>query len=84
MVHILYIPICIFYTVARPSNSVFTSCGDFGLHATRNFYVTHRDGDDEIQIGLWHVLPNYIAKRFSKELNLSEVNNLNYCKKNKL
>lgn len=61
------------FTVARPSNSVFTSCGDFGLHATRNFYVTHRDGDDEIQIGVWHILPNYIAKRFAKELNLSEV-----------
>lgn len=46
-----------------------------GLYATRNFYITHRDPDDEqdIQIGVWHILPNYISKKFSNELNLIEV-----------
>lgn len=60
-------------TVARPSNALFTSLDTVGLHGTRNFYVTHRDQDEEIRLGVWHILPNYIAKRFSKELSLSEV-----------
>lgn len=64
--------------VARPSNTIFATPDESGLYATRNFYVSHRDpdGDHDIQIGVWHVLPNYIAKKFSKELNLSEVHNI--------
>lgn len=70
-----HLNIIISFIVARPSNSVLKSPGALGLYATRNFYVTHRDEFEEenVTLGVWHILPNYIAKRFSKQLKLSEV-----------
>lgn len=65
----------VFLAVAHPSTSIFKAPADLGLYATRNFYVKHRDKVDEtnVTLGVWHILPNYIAKKFSNELGLSQV-----------
>lgn len=48
-----------------------------GLCATRNFYISHKENDGiggkNVSLGVWHILPSYIAKTFAKELRLSEV-----------
>lgn len=46
-----------------------------GLFATRNFQIRHYDPieEREIELGAWHMLPNYAAKKFSKELTFDEV-----------
>lgn len=64
-----------FISVAHPSASVLKSPSNLGLYATRNFYVKYHDDNEEknISLGVWHILPNYIAKRFSNELGLTEV-----------
>lgn len=61
--------------VAHPSTSVLKTPQSVGICATRNFYVTHRDDVEEknVTLGVWHILPNYIAKKFAKELKLTEV-----------
>ncbi|XP_031621471.1 lysophosphatidylserine lipase ABHD12 isoform X2 [Contarinia nasturtii] len=58
--------------IAHPSSTVLKSPADLGLYATRNFYVKYRDNNEEknVTLGVWHILPNYIAKKFSKELGL--------------
>lgn len=64
-----------FISVAHPSAAVLKSPSNLGLYATRNFYVKYHDDNEEknISLGVWHILPNYIAKRFSNELGLTEV-----------
>lgn len=42
-----------------------------GLYATRNFHLNYDDGDKTVSIAAWHVVPNHIAKRFHKQLQLS-------------
>lgn len=57
-----------------------------GLFATRHFHLNYNDDDDsdvdkqqqedeakrqEVSIAMWHSLPNHIAKRFHKQLQLS-------------
>lgn len=61
--------------VAPPSTSTLKKPHTAGLYATRQFYISskHQDDEYEIQLGVWHILPNYIAKKFSTELNLNEV-----------
>jgi abhydrolase domain-containing protein 12 len=42
-----------------------------GLYATRHFHLNYEDNDDNIvSIAAWHVVPNHIAKRFHKQLQL--------------
>ncbi|XP_063701231.1 lysophosphatidylserine lipase ABHD12 isoform X2 [Culicoides brevitarsis] len=45
-----------------------------GLYATRNFYIYHRDPkrEKDVRIGVWHVLPNFVVTRFSKELRVRD------------
>lgn len=54
---------------------VFSSPATVGLYATRNFYITYHDSNEEdaISLGVWHILPNYIVNKFSEELGLNEV-----------
>ncbi|TDG51024.1 hypothetical protein AWZ03_002679 [Drosophila navojoa] len=44
-----------------------------GLFATRNFYITvkdHDEDDDGVRIGVWHVLPKNVVHRFRRELRV--------------
>jgi abhydrolase domain-containing protein 12 len=41
-----------------------------GLYATRHFHLNYDDGDKKVSIAAWHVVPNHIAKRFHKQLQL--------------
>lgn len=61
--------------VAHPSAAVLKGPSDLGLFATRNFYINYRDSSEEknVTLGVWHMLPNNVAKKFSEELGLSEV-----------
>ncbi|XP_053684035.1 lysophosphatidylserine lipase ABHD12 isoform X1 [Sabethes cyaneus] len=45
-----------------------------GLYATRNFFVTYRDQEEDfdVDIAVWHVLPNDLVRRFGKELQIDE------------
>lgn len=63
-------------SVAHPSTTVLKSPADLGLYATRNFYHKYHDNIEEknVTLGVWHILPNYIAKKFAKELGVKEVN----------
>lgn len=59
-----------------------------GLYASRNFYIYHNDpktnenaldeaaDETQIRLGLWHILPDYIARLSSDSLNVSEVRKL--------
>lgn len=69
-----------FYLVSYPSSLKLTQPQNLGIYATRNFYVTHNDPEENksVKIGVWHVLPNFIAKAHGKKLNLSEVCNIKY------
>uniref|UniRef100_A0A182MB20 Uncharacterized protein n=1 Tax=Anopheles culicifacies TaxID=139723 RepID=A0A182MB20_9DIPT len=46
-----------------------------GLYATRNFYINYRDQEEEIDVNIavWHVLPNDLVRRYAKELHVDEV-----------
>lgn len=63
------------FSVAKSPINVFTSPANVGLYATRNFYITHYDLSVEMDItmGVWHILPNYVAAKFCKELCLTKV-----------
>ncbi|XP_035894064.1 lysophosphatidylserine lipase ABHD12 isoform X2 [Anopheles stephensi] len=45
-----------------------------GLYATRNFYINYRDQeeDKDVNIAVWHVLPNDLVRRYAKELHVDE------------
>lgn len=45
-----------------------------GLYATRNFYITYRDQEEDIDVdvAVWHVLPNDLVRRFGRELQMDE------------
>ncbi|KAK7487129.1 hypothetical protein BaRGS_00021624 [Batillaria attramentaria] len=55
------VPKLIFSTIVRwPAPFVNLSCpSDFGLNATRNFYM---DVEDGIRVGAWHTLPATLAE----------------------
>lgn len=42
-----------------------------GLYATRHFHLNYEDDDKKIIVAAWHIIPNHIAKRFHKQLQLS-------------
>ena len=60
------------FLVAYPPAGDLRHPEKHGLYATRNFYVDYEDKDDEkdINLGCWHVLPNDLAKKYSKELKI--------------
>ncbi|KAL5287169.1 ABHD12B family protein [Megaselia abdita] len=65
--------------VTYPKNLDYQNPPAVGLYGTRNFYIKVKDEeefqgkhDEEFNIGLWHVLPRSLAKRFSKELKIDE------------
>ncbi|XP_058119300.1 lysophosphatidylserine lipase ABHD12 isoform X2 [Anopheles ziemanni] len=45
-----------------------------GLYATRNFYINYRDQEEDIDvdIAVWHVLPNDLVRRYARELQVDE------------
>jgi abhydrolase domain-containing protein 12 len=57
--------------VSYPSNLDLTKPESLGLYATRNFHLNYDEGDKKVSIAAWHVVPNHIAKRFHKQLQLS-------------
>lgn len=42
-----------------------------GLYATRHFHLNYEDDDKKVSVAAWHIIPNHIAKRFHKQLQLS-------------
>lgn len=69
-------------SVAHPSTAVLKAPPNLGLYGTRNFYINYHDSIEEknVSLGVWHMLPNNIAKKFAKELGLTEVINLNFSR----
>lgn len=63
--------------ITYPKNLVLKDPNSVNLCATRNFYLHVKDPDvdkeDGVKIGVWHVLPIQLVKRFAKELNLNEI-----------
>lgn len=57
--------------VSYPSNLDLSKPETLGLYATRNFHLNYEDADKKIRIAAWHIVPNHIAKRFHKQLQLS-------------
>ncbi|XP_055619568.1 lysophosphatidylserine lipase ABHD12 isoform X2 [Toxorhynchites rutilus septentrionalis] len=45
-----------------------------GLYATRNFYITYRDQEEDIDVDIaaWHILPNDLVRRCGRELQVDE------------
>lgn len=63
------------FSVTYPPNLDLKKPEKSGLYATRNFFVTYRDQEEDIDvdIAVWHVLPNDLVRRFGKELQIDEV-----------
>lgn len=66
--------ICYFFiTVTYPKGLDLTNPSSIGLYATRNFYLTVKDHDEDpngVQIGVWHVLPKNAVRRFKRALDV--------------
>lgn len=67
------------FSVTYPKDLDYKDPSSVGLFGTRNFYLKVKDEDEfegkhheDFRIGLWHVLPRSVAKRFSKELIIDE------------
>ncbi|XP_017077266.1 lysophosphatidylserine lipase ABHD12 isoform X2 [Drosophila eugracilis] len=61
--------------VKYPKGLDLTKPESIGLYATRNFYITVKDHDqdeDGVRIGVWHVLPSNAVRRFKRELRVEE------------
>ncbi|XP_055902083.1 lysophosphatidylserine lipase ABHD12 isoform X1 [Eupeodes corollae] len=62
--------------ITYPKNLDLKDPNSVNLCATRNFYLNVKDPDvdkeDGVRIGVWHVLPIQLVKRFARELNLNE------------
>lgn len=61
------------FTVTYPKGLDLTNPSSIGLYATRNFYLTVKDHDEDptgIQIGVWHVLPKNAVRRFKRALDV--------------
>lgn len=60
------------WKVSYPSNLDLTRPEALGLYATRHFHLNYDDEEDKkVSIAAWHVIPNHIARRFHKQLQLS-------------
>ncbi|XP_023168674.2 lysophosphatidylserine lipase ABHD12 isoform X2 [Drosophila hydei] len=60
--------------ITYPKGLDLTKPESIGLYATRNFYITvknHDEDEDGVRIGVWHVLPKNAARRFRRELNVA-------------
>lgn len=57
--------------VSYPSNLDLTKPETLGLYATRNFHLNYEDDEKKVSIAAWHIVPNHIAKRFHKQLQLT-------------
>lgn len=61
--------------VKYPKGLDLTKPESVGLYATRNFYITVKDHDqdeDGVRVGVWHVLPSNAVRRFKRELRVEE------------
>ncbi|KAH8415873.1 hypothetical protein KR222_002339 [Zaprionus bogoriensis] len=59
--------------IKYPKGLDLTNPASIGLYATRNFYVTVKDHDEDgdgLQIGVWHVLPKNAVRRFTRALDV--------------
>ncbi|GAB0086887.1 Lysophosphatidylserine lipase ABHD12 [Sergentomyia squamirostris] len=58
--------------ITYPPNIDFSRPEKLGVTAGRNFYVTHRDEEEnvEINLGVWHLLPGFVAQHFASQLAL--------------
>lgn len=79
--------VCSLDLVTYPRDLDLSNPSSVGLYATRSFFVDVTDLDVEndkkrndenskpanVRIGVWHVLPKQMVKRFTKELQLNEV-----------
>lgn len=78
-----YVIIYWFVIVNNPKNVKFAEPEHAGLYASRNFYIYHNDpksnelgeeaDETQVRLGLWHILPDYIARMYAEPLNISEV-----------
>uniref|UniRef100_A0A1I8NV95 Serine aminopeptidase S33 domain-containing protein n=2 Tax=Stomoxys calcitrans TaxID=35570 RepID=A0A1I8NV95_STOCA len=74
--------------ITYPRDLDLSNPSSVGLYATRSFFLNVPDPDVEdnvsqdkddggrtkrhVRIGLWHVLPKHVVKRFAKEMQLSD------------
>ena len=57
--------------VSYPSHIDLSRPETLGLYATRNFYLSYSDTDEnKVKIGVWQIIPNYIVKQFHRELKI--------------
>lgn len=58
--------------VSYPSSLDLTKPESLGLYATRHFHLNFEEEDGKkVSIAAWHIVPNHIARRFHKQLQLS-------------
>uniref|UniRef100_A0A1L8DY46 Putative monoacylglycerol lipase abhd12 n=1 Tax=Nyssomyia neivai TaxID=330878 RepID=A0A1L8DY46_9DIPT len=59
--------------ITYPPNIDFSRPEKYGLSGVRNLYVTHRDDEEnvDINLGVWHILPGYVVRRLTHQLNVS-------------
>lgn len=70
---IILLSVLLFCIVTYPKGLDLTNPSSIGLYATRNFYLTVKDHDEDqkgVQIGVWHVLPKNAVRRFKRALNV--------------
>ncbi|XP_034654231.1 lysophosphatidylserine lipase ABHD12 isoform X1 [Drosophila subobscura] len=61
--------------ITYPKGLDLTNPAGIGLYATRNFYITVKENDEDedgVRIGVWHVLPRNAVRRFKRELQVEE------------
>ncbi|KAM8714096.1 hypothetical protein ACLKA7_014275 [Drosophila subpalustris] len=61
--------------ITYPKGLDLNNPASIGLYATRNFYITVKDHDEDdigVRIGVWHVLPKNAVRRFKRELHVEE------------
>lgn len=55
-----------------PPNIDYAQPAQQGLLGARNFYVTHRDGEEDVRLGAWHVLPKSLVQLFRPALSTTD------------
>ncbi|CAO1414936.1 unnamed protein product [Diamesa tonsa] len=61
--------------ISYPPNLDLGKPETLGLYATRHFYIKYDDTEENVgtvKLGVWHCLPTHIAKRFAKQLHVSD------------
>lgn len=66
--------------VTYPKDLDLSNPASVGLFGTRSLHLSVLDPDaderhDGVRIGIWHVLPLQLAKRFAQELRIDMVSN---------